>query len=205
MSSRVKNQTRAALGQLLALALVLTLAGCANKNYVVLLPDADGSLGKVLVGSDKGNTLLDKKNQAAVLGGPVGETFQVDDEQLKKDFGAAMAASPLPPTSYLLYFELGGAVLTEASQAAITTIKEDIKRRPGSDISIIGHTDTLGDAKTNAQLGLTRAESVGGLLGNAEINTERVSIESHGENNLLVPTPDETDEPRNRRVEVVVR
>jgi len=32
-----------------------------------------------------------------------------------------------------------------------------------------------------------------------------LSVESHGERNLLVATPDETDEPRNRCVEVTLR
>jgi outer membrane protein OmpA-like peptidoglycan-associated protein len=30
-------------------------------------------------------------------------------------------------------------------------------------------------------------------------------VESHGKRNLLVPTPDNTEEVRNRRVEVTIR
>jgi len=186
-------------------ALALTLAGCASKNYVVLLPDEDGKVGQVLLTSLKGQTLLTSKNQGAALGGTAGETFVVSDEQLKKDFGAALAASPLKPVSYLLYFEAGGAALTADSQASLQTILDDIKRRPGADLSVIGHSDTLGDAQANFQLGLTRAQSVAQLIGNTNINADHVSVESHGEKNLLVQTPDDTDEPRNRRVEVTVR
>jgi outer membrane protein OmpA-like peptidoglycan-associated protein len=32
-----------------------------------------------------------------------------------------------------------------------------------------------------------------------------MAIESHGERNLLVPTPDDTAEPGNRRVEITLR
>ena len=32
-----------------------------------------------------------------------------------------------------------------------------------------------------------------------------LAIESHGERNLLVPTPDDTAEPGNRRVEITLR
>lgn len=63
----------------------------------------------------------------------------------------------------------------------------------------------MGDDEANVQLGLTRARTVANLIGTAEISAARVSIESHGEKNLLIPTPDKTDEPRNRRVEVIVR
>lgn len=186
-------------------ALALTLTGCASKNYVVLLPDEDGKLGKVVLTSPKGETLLTGKNQGAALGGTAGETFVVSDEQLKKDFGAALAASPQKPASYLLYFEAGGTALTADSQASLPTILDDIKRRPGADLSVIGHSDTLGDAQANYQLGLTRAQSVAQLIGNTHISADHVSVESHGEKNLLVQTPDETDEPRNRRVEITVR
>jgi len=34
---------------------------------------------------------------------------------------------------------------------------------------------------------------------------DAVVVESHGKRNLLVPTPDETPEPRNRRVEITIR
>jgi outer membrane protein OmpA-like peptidoglycan-associated protein len=186
-------------------ALALTLAGCANKNYVVLLPDDDGKLGRVVLSSPKGETLLSNKNQGATLGGTAGETYVVSAEQLKKDFGAALAASPQKPASYLLYFQAGAAALTAESQASLPTILEDIKGRPGADISVIGHSDTLGDAQANYQLGLIRAQSVAQLIGNSNLSADHVSVESHGEKNLLVPTPDETDEPRNRRVEVTVR
>ncbi len=190
----------------LALALlVLTLVGCAGQNYVVLLPDDDGKLGQVVLRSPKGETLLQNKNQAAVLGGTAGETFQASDAQVQKDFGAALAASPFKPVSYLLYFEAGGAQLDAPSLAEIGRIQADIKRRPGVDISVIGHTDTAGDAQANAALGLTRAQAVAQLIGTTSLSAEHVSVESHGESNLLVATPDGVNEPRNRRVEVVVR
>lgn len=185
--------------------LVLALAGCASPNYVVLLPDASGKLGQVVLRSPKGETLLQSKNQAAVLGGPAGETFLVSDTQVQQDFGAALAASPRQPASYLLYFEAGGAQLSAESQAVLVRIQSDIGQRPGADISVIGHTDTAGDAQANAALGLTRAQAVAQLIGTTGLSAEHVSVESHGESNLLVPTPDGINEPRNRRVEVVVR
>jgi peptidoglycan-associated lipoprotein len=189
---------------LLTSALLLTLTGCA-KNYVVLLPDADDNVGNVLVTGPQQNTLLDKKSQGAFIGGTQRETFTVTDEQLQKDFGAALAASPQKPTSYLLYFETGQAVLTTVSQAEIPKIKEDISHRPGVDVAVIGHTDTKGESHVNYELGLARAKQVAALIADDGVSTERLSIESHGEKNLLIKTPDDTDEPRNRRVEVIVR
>jgi len=189
---------------LLASALLLALTGCA-KNYVVLLPDDDGTLGKVMVTSQQENTQLDQKSQGAYIGGIRRDTFTLSDEQLQQTFGAALAASPKKPSHFMLYFENGQATLTEASRSEIALIKEDIAQRPGVDVAVIGHTDTKGEAQANYQLGLTRAKLVSELIGEAGIRAERVSIASHGEKNLLIKTPDDTDEPRNRRVEVIVR
>ena len=104
-----------------------------------------------------------------------------------------------------LYFETGGAQLTAASQALIPQVVNVVKARTAPDVSIIGHTDTEGDAELNDKLGLTRAQAIAKLLTEAGLVTDSVSVESHGKRNLLVPTPDNTAEPRNRRVEVTIR
>jgi len=181
-------------------ALLLAVTGCA-KNYVVLLPDDDGTLGRVVVTTPSDTIELSQKSQGAFIGGTRRDTFTLTDDELQKDFGAALAASPQKPSGYLLYFDAGQASLTEASLAEIPKIKADLAQRPGADISVIGHSDTLGEPQANYQLGLTRATQVADLIG----SVERLSLASHGEKNLLVQTPDNVDEPRNRRVEVIVR
>lgn len=189
---------------ILAMALLLALAGCA-KNYVVLLPDDDGTVGKVQITSRLGTNVLDKSHQGSFIRAIEGRTFAVDDDTLKKDFGAALAASPDKAARYILYFDTGQSTLTAASQADLEKIKLDLHGRQGADISLIGHTDTMGDPQANAALGLTRAKQVAAMIDTAVISAERVSILSYGEKNLLVPTADEVDEPRNRGVEVIVR
>jgi len=200
-----KNGT--ALGWAVLLTMILGLAGCA-KSYVVLLPNDDGTTGKVVVTGKEGATVLDQGHEGATIGGPAGKTFMVSDEQIAKDFGTALAASPQKPVSYLLYFKAGTDVLTPASQADLPKVFAEIRKRPAPDISVIGHTDTMGDAAKNTLLGLMRARSTAALIGRlvgSMISADRISIESHGEKNLLIPTSDNVDEPRNRRVEITVR
>ena len=117
-----------------------------------------------------------------------------------------LAASPIKPVSFLLYFQVGGAKLTAESEADIGKIAEELGKRPVPDISVIGHTDTAGDDEANEKLGLQRATAIAALISSGtKIEAGKISVESHGEKNLLVPTPDNTNEPRNRRVEVTVR
>ena len=176
-----------------------------SRSYVVLLKNADGSVGQVRVSTSSGSTELSKAQQATRLGGPAGVTFEASQEQLDKDFGRAAAAIPKKPVSFLLYFVAGGARLNPESEADIPKIMDAITSRDTVDVSIIGHTDTAGDADANEKLGLERARFVAGLLAGGKVDADRVVIESHGEKNLLIATPDNTDEPRNRRVEVPIR
>lgn len=188
----------------IALFLFVGLSAC-SQSYVVLLEEEDGSLGKVQVTTPKGSTVLDKNRDAVDMHAEAGKIFSVTEAKIKEDFGAALAGSPQKPQSFYLYFEGGTATLTAESLADIPKIIEEIKRRPAVDISIIGHTDTVGDAQTNARLSLERAKSVAALFTVAMPDASKVTVDSHGEKNLLVATPDNTDEPKNRRVEVTVR
>lgn len=197
-----------------AAALLLLVAGCAQppaappappRSYVVLLPDADGGTGRAVVTGPQGTVELSQARQAAPTDGNAARAFTVAEPQLAADFGAALAARPKPPRTFVLYFELGGTQLTPASQAQMNDIFDEVRSRPAPDLSVVGHTDTAGAAAANETLAQSRADFVARLLKPAAASGLQIEVTSHGERNLLVPTPDDTPEPRNRRVEVTVR
>jgi outer membrane protein OmpA-like peptidoglycan-associated protein len=176
----------------------------APKSYVVLMEDADGTVGKVAVTAGQNEVLLDQARTGADLDGK-GKPYPVSDEKIRKDFGQAMAAQPPLPVSFMLYFKTGGTALTDESQALIPAILETAGKHPAADVSVIGHTDTVGNAEANERLGLQRAEAVAELIKKAGLQVQDLTIASHGEKNPLIPTPDNTAEPKNRRVEITVR
>jgi adhesin transport system outer membrane protein len=181
------------------------LVACAGpQSYVALLPSPDGSLGKVVVQGQRGEQLLTKAQQGALLDGSK-PPFDVSNEQLQRDFAAAMKARPVLPEQFLLYFETGGSELTPESKVLLQTIVEHAQARPSVDMSVIGHSDTQGAADANEALALQRATAIAEQLRSLGLADTTMVIESHGERNLLVPTPDETAEPRNRRVEITLR
>ena len=190
---------------LLAFAAV-ALTGCASKpkSYVVLLESPDGTTGQVVVKGSKGEQLINKARQGSPLDGST-PPAPVDEETLKRDFGDAMAARPALPEHFLLYFESGGTTLTAESAAMLEKIIEVSVKRPAVDMSVIGHTDTPGKAELNEALALKRANAAADLLKGKGLKVHALSVESHGERNLLIPTPDDTPEPRNRRVEISIR
>ena len=173
-------------------------------SYVVLLDDADGTVGAISVSGPKGTVVVDRMAQGALLDGS-GKAFAVEESRIRRDFGAALASRPLAPLSFLLYFETGGARLTAESQALLPKVLAAVKGYPVPDVSVIGHTDTEGDAEGNEKLGLQRAQAIAAQLAEAGLAVTVVTIESHGERNLLVKTPDNTAEAKNRRVEITIR
>ena len=181
------------------------LAACAGpQSYVALIPSPDGSLGKVVVKGQQGEQLLTRARQGALLDGSQ-PPFDVSEEQLQRDFGAAMRARPAMPEQFLLYFETGGSELTAESKALLQRVVQSALARASVDMSVIGHSDTQGAADANEALALARATAIAEQLRGMGLANTAMAIESHGERNLLVPTPDETAEPRNRRVEITLR
>jgi len=181
------------------------LSGCAARSYAVLLPSPDGSVGAIVVTTDKGSVLVNKKQQAAALDGSSAKIFDVADTQVQKDFGTTLSAQPALPVYFQVYFKTGGASLTPESDAFIPSVLATIRERGMCAVSVIGHTDTVGDQESNEQLGLTRAKAIAQLLRQNGLKALELTVTSHGERNLLVKTPDNTPEPKNRRVEINVR
>jgi outer membrane protein OmpA-like peptidoglycan-associated protein len=188
----------------LALAALLTACASGPGSYVVLLPSPDGSVGRVIVQGAQGEQVLTQARQGLALNGS-GEPFDVSPEQLARDFGATLAARPALPEPFLLYFESGGSALTAQSQALLPHIVERARARTALDMSVIGHSDTQGKADANEALALQRASAIAQQLRDLGLQEAVMTVESHGERNLLVPTPDEVAEPRNRRVEITLR
>jgi OOP family OmpA-OmpF porin len=73
------------------------------------------------------------------------------------------------------------------------------------EVQVTGHTDRVGSVADNAQLSLQRAEAVRAMLIQRGINSSFLRAVGRGEREPLIPTADQQAEPRNRRVEVIVR
>ena len=177
-----------------------------RNDEIILLPEADGSVGAVVVRQDGVEIVLDKPYASVVIEGP-GQVRQLirDPGLTKEKFSATLAALPPKPVSFLLYFLQGKDELTAESKKEVENMLTELAKRPAAEISVIGHTDTVGSVEFNDKLSLQRASRARQLLIDRGIPPVSISIAGRGERELLVATPDDTHEPRNRRVEVDVR
>ena len=190
--------------------LTVNSKGCRTKpkNRYVLIPDLEGKVGKLEVSSEKGSQVLDKAFEATGLNraDEVPTTPKIMDEaEVRRIFKDALNAQPTPPVHFLLYFVTGTTELTPKSMNQLPRVLKTIQDRNSVDLTVSGHTDRSGSKGYNLKLSLDRAKKVAEFLVSRGVNPQILEITSHGEGNPLVKTPDGTAEPKNRRVEVVVR
>lgn len=174
---------------------------------VVLLPDDQGKTGAITVSSAEGEKLLSKPRQSVTVsgGGAPSESYVMTDKEVQALAGPALTALPKPPAQYILYFKHDSTELTRESRGLLREVIRSIREHAPVDISVVGHSDTVGSKTYNYQLSLKRACAVSALLTAEGVKRSILEITSHGEKNPLIPTGDQVSEPRNRRVEVTVR
>jgi len=177
-------------------------------SLIALLPDPDtGRTGRVRVSNEFGATDLTAERQATSTAADrrPSPATTMNNTDVARQFGTALAALPPTPRHFTLYFQFESDLLTEQSRALLPEIKKTVTSLAVPEIVVVGHTDTLGNEVRNYELALKRATLVRNLLIASGLDPALIEVASHGEADLLVRTPNETAEPRNRRVEIAVR
>lgn len=189
------------------LALV-SLAACTSVplEKFVLLPDADGSVGAVTVKTKDGEARLTRPYAVAeaMSDGSV-RSGEATAAAVRDRFAPALSVQPPQPVSFNVFFVFDKDELTPESTAQFDCIKRELASRPAPEVVVIGHTDRIGALEYNDALSLKRAETVRAALVEAGVRREQIEIAGRGEREPAVPTADEVAEPRNRRVEIMVR
>jgi outer membrane protein OmpA-like peptidoglycan-associated protein len=200
----------------LPVAVLLLVAACAtpprpppppSRDIIVLLPDDQGKTGAIVVTGAGVERRLDRPGQTVTVeaGSPPGLPAVIPGEEVRAIAGPALAALPKPPLRFILYFGRDSADLTPESQALLQKVLGTIRARAPVDISVVGHTDTVGRKGYNYALSMQRARAVASILLGRGVDPSILDVSSHGKDNPLVPTGDQVPEPRNRRVEITVR
>jgi outer membrane protein OmpA-like peptidoglycan-associated protein len=191
----------------LLFVLIVVVSGCAGGTTVVLAPNPDGKTSAITVSNPAGSVDIESPNQATTVKTstqsptpPAG----MSQETIHALFSDALSIQPKPPVHYILYFEKD-LLLTSDSAGLLPEILTAIKERNSTDISVVGHTDTVGSKEYNLTLSKNRANSVRDLLVQKGVDLNYIKTTSHGKENPLIKTEDNVSEPKNRRVEVIVR
>jgi outer membrane protein OmpA-like peptidoglycan-associated protein len=116
---------------------------------------------------------------------------------------------PQPAVAFTLYFPEGSTDVDPASLATLKQVFAEVRRRKVAEIVITGHTDTVGSDAANDELSKQRADAIkhelAPILAAQDISLDAVTTVGRGKRELADPEPDNTPDPKNRRVEMTVR
>ena len=104
--------------------------------------------------------------------------------------------APAPaPKSYLVFFDFNKSDLTPQAVAIVNQAAANAGPAHVTQLTVTGHTDTVGSDAYNMRLSRRRAESVAAQLEKDGIASSEISIVAKGKRDLLVPTADGVKEP----------
>lgn len=72
-------------------------------------------------------------------------------------------------------------------------------------VAVSGYTDTSGTPDQNLSVSEKRAHAIADALAHEGVQANRISAQGFGESHLRIATGDNKNEPRNRRIEILLR
>ena len=115
------------------------------------------------------------------------------------------SAPPPPSKAWMVFFDTNSTTLSQQATMTITEAINVAKSMPNARVAITGYTDTDGAPAYNQQLSIRRADAVKNALVSNGIAPQAISVNGAGEAGLLIETPDQTKNEKNRRVQIVVQ
>jgi iron complex outermembrane receptor protein len=114
-----------------------------------------------------------------------------------------VAPASLVAHNYMVFFDFDKSDLTPEATSIVDQAARNAGPAKATELTVTGHTDTVGSDAYNMRLSRRRAESVAGELEVMGIKASEIEIVAKGKHDLLVPTKDGVKEPQNRRVTIV--
>lgn len=194
-------------GSFCLLPLLFLCACSSQRSLVVLLPEADGHVGRIEVTNSSGVRVISDAYHAAPLDGAAPEAGAIDPTDVERRFGPALAVHPESPfrlMSLKLYCRWDSSELTDESRVQMPALAKSIRRLNPAEIFLVGHTDRVGSESYNLELSRRRASAIKALLSTAGVRCPMVVV-AYGMTKPLVETAGPDAQPFNRRVEIVVK
>lgn len=186
--------------------------GCARNAQRGLVIGAAGGavlggvIGKVSGSTAKGAII------GAVVGGAAGAIIgdQMDRQaaELKQNIPGARVERvgegiQVTFESGLLY-DFDSDVVKPQARSNLQSLAQSLDKYPGSDLLILGHTDSVGTADYNKRLSVRRADAAAEYLISQGVARSRIATGGLGEEEPIESNATAEGRSRNRRVEVAI-
>lgn len=209
---------------ILSVAMVLTLGGCAStpetqspttRNTAIGagIGASAGAIIGALAGSGKGAAI--GAAAGAGVGAIAGNVWSRRMEEQKKEMEQATTGTGVQviktednrlkldvPSD--ISFDTGRAEVTSSFRPVLDSFATSLTNNPGTQVTIIGHTDSSGSDAVNNPLSLNRAASTRDYLVSRGISSSRINIDGRGSREPVVANDTAANRARNRRVEIFV-
>lgn len=180
------------------------LAGCSTTK-VTLLPDATGHVGNVIVKNDENAPVTLKSSGQTLENTLFGEHQTELTEQIaRRKRPDLFNAEPAPLDSETIWFSNDSITPLTSTKQLISKVKQSCVRHEPCQLTVIGHTDGIGDEQYNMMLSLRRAKVIQHLLLTEGFKESSIDVRYHGPFDPLIKTPAGKSQPKNRRVEIMV-
>ena len=130
----------------------------------------------------------------------------VEKELMRQDVTASDMLEAINKDGFIaldIHFDTGKATIKSESQPIVDQIVALLKENASLKLSIEGHTDNVGDAKSNKTLSENRAKSVMSAIVGAGVTAARMSAAGFGAERPVADNRTEEGKAKNRRVELV--
>jgi outer membrane protein OmpA-like peptidoglycan-associated protein len=203
-----------------SMLVAFTLGGCANMTETQKGTAKGAGIGAgvgAVVGAIAGNTKGAVIGAAvgAAAGGVAGNVWSKRQEEQKRQMEEATAGTGVVVSQTAdnrlkldipsdISFAVGRADIQPNFRAVLDTFATSLVNNPGSNVTIIGHTDSTGSDAINNPLSLNRAASVRDYLTSRKVAMNRITIDGRGSHEPLVANDTAANKAKNRRVEIFV-
>lgn len=190
----------------------LSATACArNAQRGLVFGAAGGAVVGGIIGKVAGSTAKGAIIGAAVggaAGAIIGDQMDRQAAELKQNIPGATVERvgegiQVTFASGLLYDFDSDAVKPDA-RANLQSLAQSLDKYPGSDLLILGHTDSVGTDDYNKRLSVRRADAAAEYLVGQGVERSRIGTGGLGEEEPVAPNATADGRSRNRRVEVAI-
>jgi len=173
-----------------------------------------GAAAGAVVGAIIGNQVGGDARTGAVIGGAIGaaigasEGHRMDQQQKElQQIPGVEVTRPAPNEIAVnltndILFDYNSYALRQESRATLQQLADNFRRYTEEQISVEGHTDSIGSHESNQLLSEHRADSVRNYLVDQGVNGTRISSIGYGETRPKASNDTPEGRQLNRRVEI---
>lgn len=195
-------------------AALVSASACASlskKEKGAIIGAGTGAAVGAAVGSATGSTA-----KGAIIGAAVGGTagaiigHQMDQQAKEIQQNIPGAVVERVGEGLQVTFESGllfgfdSDILNAGARDNLATFAKSLDKYPGTDILIVGHTDSVGTVAYNSSLSARRAASAEAYLVSRGVAVTRLRSTGRGETEPIASNDSEVGRQKNRRVEVAI-